>query len=250
MITVKLEKQSIEFPTEWNDLTQEQYLGVMHIFTLSEDRYYIKVAVLRLLLGMDWKKFTKLSSTRLGEIVHFHLRWLDEEPKFTNNPLKKIYLGLHKYMAPLPSLADFTFQQFFEYSEQFFAFYVKTRKREYLDSLCTCTYLATSQGQKDSFSQYNFSLHEQNFRKAPEGAKLAIFYAYVNEREKLIKKYPKLFSNKGSSDKSKARFSKLVDSLNLGNMASNEAIKSTYIFEACERLTDLIEQAAKNKNKK
>lgn len=82
MITVKINGKPVNFPTSWDDVTVQQYIGIM----LSDSR----VDVLAIFSGIDKETLLKATITNLDKVLQL-LEFLKDVPTFT----KTVKVGKH-----------------------------------------------------------------------------------------------------------------------------------------------------------
>lgn len=91
-------------PAEWDELTQKQLLGVLHLLSTLNDKYLFRVQVVKLLLKLSWYQYYLMSTEQLIQLFE-HFSWIEEEIHLRNCPLPCI---LKSYHGPPAELARFT----------------------------------------------------------------------------------------------------------------------------------------------
>ena len=91
-------------PTEWNELTQKQLLGVLHLLSTLNDKYLFRIQVVKLLLNLNEYQYYLMSTEQLIQLFEY-FSWIEEEIHLTNCPLDCI---LKSYYGPPDELAGFT----------------------------------------------------------------------------------------------------------------------------------------------
>jgi len=212
-------------PGEWNELKFLDLLEVCRIMLLPLDESYKRVMLLGYFSEIKYKELKHWSAVAFAETLSI-FDYLFKESRLTKNP----FPAIGKMKGPEPGLTNFTFEQYFSESESYYYLTVKNGNGSDLDKLINVMY-----------NYKGNANNEGNLLALSEVEKLAIFYYYQGCTGFIKFKFPEVFKKSGSDTKIDGlEFTRLVNSLNQGDMSKNEALKDTNLYEALIHLTSII----------
>jgi hypothetical protein len=222
MIQLGINGKEYPLKSKWNELSKEDLLEICRIQLLDLDEPYKRLMIFKYLMGVDFQVIETLNPLALPEIMGL-LNYLFKESHLTINHFPEI--GTMK--GPEPGLTNFTFEQFFGYSE---AYYYLVLKGASPDDLIN--------------TMYNYNGNDENKNQliglsAPE--KLAIFFYYQGCTSFIKLKFKSVFSSAENKTPDGLEFTRLVNQLNNNDISRNEQIKSTNLYEALVHLQTIID---------
>jgi len=214
-------------PSKWNELSKEDLLEFCRIILLETTDKYRRFILLKHFTGLSYKRMHALPADSLPFIMSI-FDYLFEESRLTINPMGDI-LGMK---SPEPALTNFTFEQFLGYTEPY-AYSIAMGKWLDVDDLINAMYNFNGPDDK-----------KQEIEQLSDIEKLAIFYFYNGCSNFIKQKFPLVFlgGEKRKTVPDGLEFSRLVNSLNLGDVSKNISIKQNNLYETLEFLTSIIKK--------
>ena len=206
-------------PGDWNELSKENLLNVCRIMLLDVDNNYKRILLFGYFTGMPYKQIYKLNKNTYAEIFSI-FDYLFHQSRLTKNHFPEI--GKMALKGPESGLTNFTFEQYFSQSESYYQMCLADANPENLDNLI--------------FVMYNYKGNPDNNKELsalPENQKLAIFFFYQGSTNFIKHKFRDVFMANGAQKKQDGlEFARLVNCMNKGDVAKNELIKNTNLYEA------------------
>jgi hypothetical protein len=231
MRKLEINNKTYLLPGKWNELSKDDLLKFCKINLMQINERIMRFVMLKYFTGLKWNTILTIPAKCLPDVLGI-FDYLFEQSQLTINVIGDLF-GMK---SPEPALQDFTFEQFLGQAEPY-AYSIAMGKWNDIDHLLN--------------TLYNYNGTEKNsekLKKLKEHEKLAIYYFYMGCSNFIKRKFPFIFS--GSSDKKTKpdglEFTRLVNSLNLGDVSRNNQIKENNLYESLQFLTTLIEKHQQN----
>jgi len=246
MHTLTIFDKQFQVPGKWNELSKPQLLKIAELFSKKLKKEAFEILLISYFTGIKIENLNVISNS-LPEIAQI-FNFLQNKITLSKNYLPELKIKNKILFGPEDGLMNLTFEQFVIYSENAFAEYAKTEKVEVLNY-----FIATLYTYKQSvFNEKDILSIQKLVAKIPLSEKNAIVLFYVGCRNYLMDKYQELFANSKKDNSKNAdplAFLQLIDQLNNEDVAKNELIKTSKIYEVFYRLNEIVKQSNKIKNK-
>lgn len=234
MHKIEIGTYAVEIPAHWNELTREDIQLVIELSNRKLPLKLFNAVMLQHFLKIKRNQFVKLNPEAVAAMVNC-ISFLHMPSQLTVNKFPKLY-GLH---GAHDGLLNFTFEQFFEHTENAFFKYLETGNKYFLKYLFACLYTPNKQFEADKVEQTIrrlFWISDNNL------AATLIFYTGC--RNFLIHKFPEVFKKAKQNEKPKPtdglEFIRLITMLNDNDMTKNSQTRITPLYEALEALNRIM----------
>jgi len=225
MKTLTVENKNFKLPSEWNELILTDLMEVCRVMLLPLDEKYKRMMLVGHFTDISYKAIRKWDENAIPEVLST-FDYIFTESRLTKNPFPEI----GKMKGPAPGLSNFTFTQYFSESEPYYYLICKNKNDNDLDSLINI--------------MYNFNGNDENkgiLKALPEVEKLAIFYYYEGSSAFVKHRFRDVFKGDDKAKKPDGlEFTRLINSMNQGDLSKNEQIKKTNLYEALIFMQNLI----------
>jgi hypothetical protein len=180
----------MNLPSEWNQLTRQQFIRIAAILFSGCDAFEGKIKLLWLASGLKAKKFTRYDIEELAVLVQ-RIEWISElfiQKSF----FPQIFHRFRYYKGMEDTLQNFTFDQFFT-ADNYFSQFMQHRNEADLDAFISCVFVR---------KEFDFETHDKHlhrFSSLPIETKTAILINFTGMRAVMADMYPGCF-NKSKND--------------------------------------------------
>ncbi len=96
MINVIYRRRAYNVATQWDELTPTQFLSIIKVITSNVEILKAKLILLKILLGIKWSPFNRLSPHQLAPLVSL-TDWIEESGEISAQLVPIIYVGSKLY---------------------------------------------------------------------------------------------------------------------------------------------------------
>jgi hypothetical protein len=268
MHTCRINNETIQYPSDWDQLTHNQLFYIIHLAnkSLTEMEFRLKsflaftglkVAhqnpvisngeiINRITSGKKQFFLTNIQLNELARSLDFILEEnqgkLSLNSRLTINPVKKIRFGKTFY-GPADKLFNLTLEEYIVCEELFDKFHA-SREDEYFDKLIATLWRPKNKGIISQYVEDIRSPYEDRYTTAycrrlknlKQDQKTAIYLFYAGCRKFLRHRFPDVFkSASGGSDDGLGMLS-LVDALCGDDVTKVDQVRKSYLYDVMIRL--------------
>jgi len=247
MHNLKYRTYDVIYPSCWNEINKQQLLFISQLYLSEMGQEQFNVIAMQNFTKIKWQDFFEIPQECFIEFDKT-LEWMHKSSELTVNLLPIVACKDEIFYGPEDTILNFTFEQFFGHTEPAFTNYFKTNKIEWLDYLFSSIY---SFNKNKEFVLKKIDKNISAVKELPIKYKQAALLYYIGCRDLITNKFPSLFKKKRSVGKaSDMHYFQMVENLNNKNLANNEKVKKSNIWEALTRLDAMLKKSEMLKSRK
>ena len=230
MTLVEINNDKYAMPSKFNELSSSQLIAISDLQTKQLSKEYLEIQVIRYLLGITWKEYNNLDGFALKKLANA-IRFIHSESKLTLQLLPTVKVKKTTFTGAESGLQNFTFEQFFAYSEPTFFAFLEQKKERFLNELLAIVYT-----QNNVFNSNQIEQNALFLAKLEPKIKMVILHFYTGCRSYIIKQFPVAFSGGSKKQVDGYEFLNLLEQLNNEDVTKNELIRKVNLYEMLVKL--------------
>ncbi len=189
-----------QLPSVWNELSPKQLLFAVKFLNHKIKKPKFEILMLKEFLNIPERHFFKLNGTQLNQLSKV-IKFLYEKTELTKQPfpvIKATYrLKRYNLFGADDMLANFSFKQFFYYSQPAFEAYAENMSASNLNKFIATLYTF----EKDSFKENDVERITEICKKISTKHKILEVYFYMGCLDFIASNFPTLFKKEKKHDK-------------------------------------------------